>query len=88
MRSLSRAPVPRRLPSDARDQARTFASTPRELRADRNEFLELRTVFEQAKALKSLGSKPLAVLSVRFASITTRAIADVVRATRSSQPLR
>ena len=115
------------LPPDARDQARTFASTPRELRADRNEFLELRTVFEQAKALKSLGGKPLGVLSAdrdqqrgwataqdklaqlstnsihrtahgsthsalleeeRFASITTRAITDVVRASRSGQPLR
>ena len=51
------------LPPDARDQARTFASSPRELRANRNEFLELPTVFEQAKALKSLGNKPLAVLS-------------------------
>jgi len=115
------------LPPDARDQLRTFAASPRELRANRNEFLELPTVFEQAKALKSLGSKPLAVLSAgrdqqrgwataqeelaqlssnsvhrtehgsthsslleeeRFASFTTRAITDVVRATRSGQPLR
>jgi pimeloyl-ACP methyl ester carboxylesterase len=115
------------LPPDARDQARAFAVSPRELRANRNEFLELRTVFEQAKALKSLGARPLAVLSAdrdqqrgwataqeklarlssnsvhrtahgsthsalleeeRFASTTTRAIADVVRATRSGQPLR
>jgi hypothetical protein len=84
-------------------------------------------VFEQAKALKSLGARPLAVLSAdrdqqrgwataqeklarlssnsvhrtahgsthsalleeeRFASTTTRAITDVVRATRSGQPLR
>jgi pimeloyl-ACP methyl ester carboxylesterase len=115
------------LPPDARDQARAFAVSPRELRANRNEFLELRTVFEQAKALKSLGARPLAVLSAdrdqqrgwataqeklarlssnsvhrtahgsthsalleeeRFASTTTRAITDVVRATRSGQPLR
>jgi len=115
------------LPPDARDQLRTFAAAPRELRANRNDFLELPTVFEQAKALKSLGDKPLAVLSAgrdqqrgwathqeklaqlssnsvhrtahgsthsallveeRFASITSRAITDVVRATRSGQPLR
>ena len=115
------------LPPDARDQARTFAVAPRELRANRDEFLELRTVFEQAKALKSLGNKPLAVVSAdrdtqrgwatyqeklaqlssnsvhrtpqgsthsalleeeRFASITTRAITDVVRANRSGQQLR
>jgi pimeloyl-ACP methyl ester carboxylesterase len=115
------------LPTDAREQARTFAASPRELRANQNEFLELRTVFEQAKALKSLGAKPLAVLSAdrdqqrgwaaaqdelarlstnsvhrtahgsthsalleeeRFASMTTRAIADVVRAARSDRPLR
>jgi pimeloyl-ACP methyl ester carboxylesterase len=115
------------LPPDARDQLRTFAASPRELRANRNEFLELPTVFEQAKALKSLDNKPLAVLSAgrdqqrgwathqerlarlssnsvhrtapgsthsallveeRFASITARAITDVVRAARTGQPLR
>ena len=115
------------LPPDARDQARTFASTPRELRADRNELRELPTVFEEAKALTSLGDEPLAVLTAdrgqqrgwvdaqdrlarlstnsvhrtahgsthsalleeeRFAALTTRAIADVVRAARSGQPLR
>jgi hypothetical protein len=101
--------------------------SPRELRANRNEFLELPTVFEQAKALKSLGNKPLVVLSAdrdtqrgwataqgklaelssnsvhrtapgsthsalledeQFATMTTRAITDVVRATRSGQPVR
>jgi pimeloyl-ACP methyl ester carboxylesterase len=51
------------LPADARDQARTFAAEPRELRANNAEFLELRTVFDQAKALASLGAKPLGVLS-------------------------
>ena len=115
------------LPADVRDQLRTFAASPRELRANRNEFLELPTVFEQAKALKSLANRPLAVLSAgrdqqrgwathqarlarlssnsvhrtvpesthstllaeeRFASITTRAITDVVRAARTGQPLR
>jgi pimeloyl-ACP methyl ester carboxylesterase len=111
------------LPPEARDQARSFASSPRELRADRAEFAELPSIFNQAKTLASVGSKPLAVLSAsvgeltgwatyqdklaqlstnsvhrtvrgsthqalledrRFASITSRAIADVVRATRSS----
>ena len=51
------------LPDAARRQARTFASSPRELRADHADFAELPTVFEQAKALKSLYGKPLAVLT-------------------------
>jgi pimeloyl-ACP methyl ester carboxylesterase len=51
------------LPPDARDQARTFAATPRELRANNAEFLELRTVFDQAKTLTNLDGKPLGVLS-------------------------
>jgi pimeloyl-ACP methyl ester carboxylesterase len=51
------------LPPDARDQARTFAATPREQRADQAEFLELPTVFDQAKTVTSLGGKPLGVLS-------------------------
>jgi pimeloyl-ACP methyl ester carboxylesterase len=51
------------LPSDARREARAFGSSPRELRADRDEFAELRTVFRQDKALTSLGRKPLFVLT-------------------------
>jgi pimeloyl-ACP methyl ester carboxylesterase len=51
------------LPGDARRQARAFASSPRELRADHADFAELPTVFEQAKALKNLNGKPLAVLT-------------------------
>ena len=51
------------LPLSAREDARAFASSPRELRSDRLEFLMLPTVFDQAKALKSLDGKPLAVLS-------------------------
>jgi pimeloyl-ACP methyl ester carboxylesterase len=51
------------LPPDARDQLRAFASEPRELRANNAEFAELRTVFDQAKALTSLGRKPLGVVS-------------------------
>ena len=51
------------LPPDARRQARAFSSSPRELRANRDEFAELRTVFRQVQALKSLGAKPLFVLT-------------------------
>lgn len=51
------------LPSTARRQARAFASSPRELRADQADFAELPIVFDQAKALASLGGKPLAVLT-------------------------
>lgn len=51
------------LPADARREARAFTSSPRELRADRDEFAELPTVFDQAKALRTLGSKPLFVLT-------------------------
>ena len=51
------------LPPSARADARAFASSPRELRSDRLEFLMLPKVFDQAKALKDLDGKPLAVLS-------------------------
>jgi pimeloyl-ACP methyl ester carboxylesterase len=51
------------LPPDAGRAARAFGSSPRELRADRDEFAELPTVFRQDKALTSLGGKPLFVLT-------------------------
>ena len=51
------------LPSDAQRAARAFGSSPRELRADRDEFAQLPTVFRQDKALTSLEGKPLFVLS-------------------------
>ncbi len=51
------------LPADARRQARAFASSPRELSADRDEFAELRTVLDQVRDLMSLGAKPLFVLT-------------------------
>jgi hypothetical protein len=51
------------LPADARRQARAFASSPREVSADRDEFAELPTVFRQTKSLTSLGGKPLFVLT-------------------------
>ncbi len=51
------------LPPKARDAARAFNSTPSQLTASRIEFLQLPTVFNQAKALRSLHGKPLAVLT-------------------------
>ena len=51
------------LPPRARAQERDFVSTPREMRSQRDEFSQLRTVFRQAQALTSLGNKPLFVLS-------------------------
>jgi pimeloyl-ACP methyl ester carboxylesterase len=51
------------LPPQARSAARAFAGSPRELRADHVDVEQLPRMFNQAKALTSLGSKPLAVLS-------------------------
>src|ERR1043165_9296433 len=51
------------LPPRARDAARAFNSSPSQLTASRIEFLQLPTVLNQAKALRSLHGKPLAVLS-------------------------
>jgi pimeloyl-ACP methyl ester carboxylesterase len=51
------------LPPDARRALRMFGSSPRELRADRDEFAMLPTVFRQDKALTGLGGKPLYVLT-------------------------
>ena len=51
------------LPPSARDAARAFNSSPRQLTASRIEFLQLPTVFNQAKTLRSLHGKPLGVLT-------------------------
>lgn len=51
------------LPPRARDAARAFNSSPHQLSASRIEFLQLPTVFDQAKGLRTLDGKPLAVLS-------------------------
>jgi pimeloyl-ACP methyl ester carboxylesterase len=68
--SVGRAGIPRlislspgELPSEADRAARAFYSSPRELRANHDEFLELRTIFDQTKALTSLDGKPLFVLT-------------------------
>jgi pimeloyl-ACP methyl ester carboxylesterase len=51
------------LPPQARNAARSFASSPRELRADRIELRQLPRIFNEAKELHTLNSKPLAVVS-------------------------
>lgn len=51
------------LPRRARDAVRAFNSSPRQLTASRIEFLQLPTVYNQAKALRSLHAMPLAVVS-------------------------
>ncbi len=51
------------LPAGAASNSEDFASSPRELNADRLELAELRTVMNQTKALTSLDGKPLYVLS-------------------------
>jgi pimeloyl-ACP methyl ester carboxylesterase len=51
------------LPSAARNQEQSFAATAREFDGERNEFLELPAAFDQAKALTTLDSKPLIVVT-------------------------
>jgi pimeloyl-ACP methyl ester carboxylesterase len=51
------------LPPQARNAARAFAASPRELRADHVEFAQLSRMFDEAKALKSVGGKPVAVVT-------------------------
>ena len=51
------------LPPQARNAARAFAASPRELRADHVEVEQLPGLFNETKAFKSLGGKPLAVVT-------------------------
>ncbi|HEV7203107.1 MAG TPA: alpha/beta hydrolase [Jatrophihabitans sp.] len=51
------------LPAGARDQERAFASRAHDFNAQRDEFAELPTAFAQAKALTSLGTTPLVVVT-------------------------
>lgn len=57
------------LPPQARDAARAFNSSPRQQTASRIEFLQLPTVFNQAKTLRSLHGKPLAVLTASVGQV-------------------
>lgn len=69
MPSFARAGIPRlipgfgTLPPQARNAASAFASSPRELRADRAELAELPRMFDEAKTVKTLGKRPLAVVT-------------------------
>jgi hypothetical protein len=51
------------LPALARDEQRSFWSTPRHARSVRDEFSMLRTAMGQAKALTGIGDRPLMVLT-------------------------
>ena len=51
------------LPEPAASQVQAFASSPRGMRNMRDEQSMYPTIFEQAKALVSLGSKPLVVVT-------------------------
>jgi pimeloyl-ACP methyl ester carboxylesterase len=51
------------LPSPAGEQVAAFATSPRGMRNARDEISALPAAFEQAKALRTLGDKPLAVLT-------------------------
>lgn len=51
------------LPTRDRDQERAFAARASDFRGQRDEWSELPTTFNQAKALTSLGSEPLLVLT-------------------------
>jgi pimeloyl-ACP methyl ester carboxylesterase len=57
------------LPPQARDAARAFNSSPRQQTASRIEFLQLPTVFNQAKTLRSLHGKPLTVLTASVGQV-------------------
>ena len=51
------------LPARVRDEERGFMATPRGARSVRDEFSEIRTAMTQARALTTLGAKPLVVLT-------------------------
>jgi pimeloyl-ACP methyl ester carboxylesterase len=51
------------LPALARDQERAFMATPRDARSVRDEFSQIRTTMTEAKALTTLGDRPLIVLT-------------------------
>ncbi len=51
------------LPTRDRDQERAFAATARDFDGQRDEWSELPTVFNQAKALTTLGSTPLVIVT-------------------------
>jgi pimeloyl-ACP methyl ester carboxylesterase len=53
------------LPAPARDAERGFMASPRGARSVRDEFSEIRTAMTQARALRTLGAKPLVVVTAQ-----------------------
>ena len=51
------------LPPEARDREQAFASTAHEMNGQRDEWSQLPTAFDQAKALDTLGATPLVVVT-------------------------
>ena len=51
------------MPPRARDEERATQSSPELARSQHDEFAELQTALKQAQALKSLGAKPLIVVT-------------------------
>jgi pimeloyl-ACP methyl ester carboxylesterase len=85
------------LPAPANDQARAFATSPRNLRIQRDEVSQLPASLTQARALTDLGGKPLAVVTAgegqqagwsaaqdRMAALSTNSLHRVASATHGS----
>jgi pimeloyl-ACP methyl ester carboxylesterase len=72
------------LPEPAASQARAFATSPRDLRSQRDELSTYHEVFRQAQALTTLGGKPLVVLTATVGQQTGWAVAQDRLATLSS----
>ena len=53
------------LPARARDEERAFWATPRHGRSVRDEFSQLRTAMREARSLKTLGDRPLVVVTAQ-----------------------
>ena len=72
------------LPGPAGSQARAFATSPRDMRSQRDEFSTYHEVFRQAQALTTLGGKPLVVVTATDGQQTGWAIAQDRLASLSS----
>ena len=72
------------LPEPAASQARAFATSPRDLRSQRDELSTHHDVFRQAQALTTLGGKPLVVLTATVGQQSGWATAQDRLATLSS----
>lgn len=76
------------LPSLSRVGGHLFGTSPRELSADRVEFGQLPRVFDQAKALRSLHGKPLAVVTADRGAVRGWQAAQAKLARLSSNSVR